>query len=274
VTAQNIAQALAYINWVVLASLALGAFALAWSLRQSTDVTKGYVSFTTGTAALIGLLLFFSDQSLPAPTLIKVTAAPELDTPRRVAILAFTALAFIVALRTRGGHRSWWLGVAAVAAGAVMEGLGAIGWAPDALHGVPLLVQFLMLSAVTGGAVASVILAHWYLVTPRISEQPLILATRWLTSALALQLVIFMTWQVVSATGGPLSGFTGPDALLIWLRLIVGLVFPLVLSYLAWRTAQTRSMESATGLLYIDLAAILASTIVAAALSLTAAVLS
>jgi len=273
VTAQNIAQALAYINWVVLCSLALGAFALAWSLRQVTDVTKGYVSFTTGTAAVVGLLLFFSDQSLPAPTLIKVTAAPELDTPRRVAILAFTVLAFIVALRVRGGHRSWWLGVGAIAAGTVMEGLAAIGWAGDAQHGVPLLVQFLMLSAVTGGAIASVILAHWYLVTPRISEQPLILATRWLTSALALQLMIFLTWQVVSA-GGPLSGFTGPDALLIWLRLLVGLVFPLVLSYLAWRTAQTRSMESATGLLYIDLAAILASTIVAAALSLTAGVLS
>jgi hypothetical protein len=131
-----------------------------------------------------------------------------------------------------------------------------------------------MLSAVTGGAVASVILAHWYLVTPRISEQPLILATRWLTAALALQLVIFLTWQVVSSSGGPFSAFTGPDALLIWLRLLVGLVFPLVLSYLAWRTAQTRSMESATGLLYIELAAILASTIVAAALSLTAGVLS
>src|SRR5262249_5536426 len=175
VTAQNIAQALAYINWVVLCSLALGSFALAWALRQSTDVTKGYVSFTTGTAAVLGLLLFFSDQSLPAPTLIKVTAAPELDGPRRAAILVFTALAFVVALRVRGGHRSWWLGVGAIAAGTVTEGLAAIGWAGDALHGVPLLVQFLMLSAVTGGAIASVILAHWYLVTPRISEQPLIL---------------------------------------------------------------------------------------------------
>src|SRR4051812_23735166 len=141
VTAQNIAQALAYINWVVLCSLALGAFSLAWSLRQLTDVTKGFVSFTTGTAAVLGLLLYFSDQSLPAPTLIKVTAAPELDMPRRVAILVFTLLAFVVCLRARGGHRSWWLGVGTIGAGTVMEGLAAIGWAGDALHGVPLLVQ-------------------------------------------------------------------------------------------------------------------------------------
>jgi hypothetical protein len=35
---------------------------------------------------------------------------------------------------------------------------------------------------------------------------------------------------------------------------------------MAWRTAITRSMESATGLLYIEFALVLASTIVAAGL--------
>ncbi len=36
---------------------------------------------------------------------------------------------------------------------------------------------------------------------------------------------------------------------------------------MAWRTALTRSMESATGLLYIELALVMASTIVAAGLA-------
>jgi len=40
----------------------------------------------------------------------------------------------------------------------------------------------------------------------------------------------------------------------------------LVLVWMAWRTALTRSMESATGLLYIELAVVMASTIVAAGL--------
>ena len=52
-----------------------------------------------------------------------------------------------------------------------------------------------------------------------------------------------------------------------------GLVFPLIVSWAALQTARSRSMESATGLLYIDLAAILASTIVAAALYFTSALL-
>ena len=57
------------------------------------------------------------------------------------------------------------------------------------------------------------------------------------------------------------------------MRLIVTLAFPLVLVFMALRTAQTRSMESATGLLYINLAAVAAGTIGAAALYVTAGLL-
>ena len=64
----------------------------------------------------------------------------------------------------------------------------------------------------------------------------------------------------------PFASLTGPNALLVWLRLIVGLLFPLALTVMAYRTALTRSMESATGLLYIEFAVVLASTIVAAGL--------
>ena len=49
-------------------------------------------------------------------------------------------------------------------------------------------------------------------------------------------------------------------------RLLVGLVFPLVVSWAAIQTARTRSMESATGLLYINVGTIAAGTILAAGL--------
>jgi hypothetical protein len=165
------------------------------------------------------------------------------------------------------GHTARWIGLATLLAGFAALAIAALGWAGDPLHGVPLLVQLLMLSIVSGGSLACVVLAHWYLVTPKISARPLILSTRMLSVAIGLQLVMFFTWQVVGGpNGGPLASFTGPQAFFVWLRLLVGLLFPLVLSYLAYRTALTRSMESATGLLYIVLAAVLASTIVAAAL--------
>ena len=46
----------------------------------------------------------------------------------------------------------------------------------------------------------------------------------------------------------PFAALTGAQALFVWLRLVVGILFPLLLAWMAWKTAQTRSMESATGL--------------------------
>jgi hypothetical protein len=59
---------------------------------------------------------------------------------------------------------------------------------------------------------------------------------------------------------------SGPWAQFVWLRLLVGLIFPLVVSWAAIQTARSRSMESATGLLYINVGSIAAGTILAAGL--------
>ena len=40
------------------------------------------------------------------------------------------------------------------------------------------------------------------------------------------------------ATGGPFAALFGPWALFVWLRLIVGLVFPLVVSWAALQTGE------------------------------------
>ena len=64
--------------------------------------------------------------------------------------------------------------------------------------------------------------------------------------------------------GDEIAVLFGPWALFAWLRLIVGLVFPIIVSWMALQTARTRSMESATGLLYINVGSIAAGTILAA----------
>jgi hypothetical protein len=120
----------------------------------------------------------------------------------------------------------------------------------------------------TGGAYAAMVLGHWYLVTPKLPEAPLVLIARLLFGVVALQLALFLASAALGAGsgGGPFSTFTGPWALFVWLRLLIGLVFPLVVSWAAIQTARSRSMESATGLLYIDVGAIAAGTILAAGL--------
>ena len=94
------------------------------------------------------------------------------------------------------------------------------------------------------------------------------LFARLLLAIVVLQLVFFVVSVALGggSGGGPFAPLTGPWALFVWLRLVVGLVFPLVVSWAAIQTARTRSMESATGLLYINVGVIAAATIVAAGL--------
>jgi hypothetical protein len=132
-----------------------------------------------------------------------------------------------------------------------------------------LLVELAALCAATGGVFAAMILGHWYLVTPKLPEAPLILLSRALLAVVAVQLLLFVAWVATGAgpaDGVPFSALTGPWALFVWIRLIVGLVFPLIVCWAALKTAQTRSMESATGLLYINVGTIAAGTILAAGL--------
>jgi len=56
VSATQIAQNLAYINWTVLAGLALGAYAAVVLLRRRTAATRGYLAFVAACAIGFGVL--------------------------------------------------------------------------------------------------------------------------------------------------------------------------------------------------------------------------
>lgn len=271
---QEIVQSFAYVSWALLVGLALGSFLLAWGLRQTTDATTGFVGTTALIAAVLAALGWGTDSGLPSPDQLAITAAPDWDGPRSLALGAFVILSGWAGIATLRGGRARWSGLAAVVAGTLTVLIGAIGWSGGVLDGLPLFVQLMSLSIVGGWSLAGVILAHWYLVTPRISEQPLVLTTRLLTVAISIQLLLFLVWLAVgSPSGPPFAALTGSQALFVWLRLIVGILFPLLLSWMAWKTAITRSMESATGLLYIELALVLASTIVGAGLAFSVGLL-
>jgi hypothetical protein len=270
VAAERIAANLAFINWTVLTALAVGASAAVAVARTQSDATRGFAMFTAASALAFGLLALASDTALPTSVAgSPVTTDSAWDVPRRVALVAFTALtaADVVSLLRR--RPVPWLPVAAAVAGAAVLAFAALGWGGGALNALPLFIQFAVLAAATGGVFAAMILGHWYLVTPKLSERPLILFGRLLTAVIAIQLVLFVAWVATGAGpagSGPFAVLGGPWALFVWLRLIVGLVFPLIVSWAAIQTARSRSMESATGLLYIGVGSIAAGPILAAGL--------
>lgn len=269
--ATQIAQNLAFINWTVLTGLALGSYATVVLLRRASAATRGFLSFTAACAIGFGVLAWLSDGALPA-TLggSPVTIDPAWDAPRRAALGAFVALA-AGALALRRFRPGWanHVELAATAAGLLTLGFGALAWGGGSLGVVALRIQLAVITAATGGVFAAMILGHWYLVTPKLPEAPLLLLSRTLVAVVTAQVVLFGLWVATGAGpagGDPFSALTGDWALFVWLRLIVGLVFPLVVSIAAVKTAQTRSMESATGLLYINVGTIAAGTILAAGL--------
>lgn len=272
--ATQIAENLAFINWTVLTGLALGSYAAVILLRRRSSATSGFLGFTAACAVGFGLLAWLSDGALPSSLGgSPVTVDPTWDAIRGTALGAFLVLAVagIIARRALGARPAIASAVewAAVSAGALTLIFGALAWGGGALGAAALLLQLSVLAAVTGGVFAAMILGHWYLVTPKLPEAPLILLAKVLTGIIALQIVMFVVFVVTGAgpaAPDPLTVLVGPWALFVWLRLIVGIIFPLVVSWAAIQTARTRSMESATGLLYINVGTIAAGTILAAGL--------
>ena len=134
-----------------------------------------------------------------------------------------------------------------------------------------LTLQLLVLALATGGVFAAMILGHWYLVTPKLPEGPLVMVSQRLVAVVALQVALFVAW-----VGARRRARRDGRAV----RGAVRAVGPVRLAaaprrascsrsssrWAAVQTARTRSMESATGLLYINVGTIAAGTIVAAGL--------
>ena len=266
---EQIARSLAFVNWTVLVGLAVGTFAAVVVARYRTEATTGFLRLSSFAAGVFAILAWLSDGALPVPGAgAPIVAAPDLDGPRRTLLIAFAVCAFAYVVVVRRRRVGALVAVLGLATGFGAIALGAYGWAGGLPAAGPLLVELTALTLATGGVFAAMILGHWYLVTPKLPTGPLLLVSRLLLLVVGAQLVLFVVWLSTGAGVGlrPFEALVGQWAFFVWMRLLVGLVFPLVLSWAAIQTARTRSMESATGLLYIDVGAIAVGTILAAGL--------
>lgn len=153
-----------------------------------------------------------------------------------------------------------------------------------------------------GGVMTAMWLGHWYLVTPAMTEKPLLFSTTLVVLGVLLQLIFFLaagaqvapaqastnaqSTPAVVATATPAST-PAPSATVTvkpsdvptvtplsttaigWLRLLVGFAVPLVLGALSWKLVRDRSFQSATGMLYLIVVFTLAGEIMARGLFLT-----
>jgi hypothetical protein len=107
-----------------------------------------------------------------------------------------------------------------------------------------------------GSVLFAMLLAHWYLVEPRMPLAPLqrVLALFAASEALILLSmagVVAYHWpEWTSMEGGLARAFTLGNALFVAMRAFLGVLAPIGLAWMTWKTVEIRSIQSATGILY------------------------
>jgi hypothetical protein len=140
--------------------------------------------------------------------------------------------------------------------------------------GYPLVLASMVVGALVLGAVSlGMVLGHWYLVTPRLHEAPLREMTFWLLAVMALQALLIV--PALALPHDEISGSVDTPILenpFFYMRIGFGLAFPMLLAWMAYDSAGARAMQSATGLLYIAMALVLAGEVVGKGLMFTTGV--
>lgn len=115
---------------------------------------------------------------------------------------------------------------------------------------------FFFSSLLLGISNFAMILGHYYLVVPKLSEQPLIYCLYIFWIVLFLKLMASLTIIFTTATpfleeGTQLGDGYTFNWLFISMRYLWGYVAPLILTFFTFKLCKLRSLQSATGVLYI-----------------------
>lgn len=175
--------------------------------------------------------------------------------------------------------------------------------APANFGGIFTVASFFAAAFALGGVMTAMWLGHWYLVTPALSEKPLLLSTTVVLLSVLAQIIFGLLagpsvlFGAVTASASPAPASVVATATAAasqptptsspsvkpagaqqvaplsanaigWLHILVGFVMPLILAGLAWKLVRDRSFQSATGMLYLVVVCTLAGEAMARGLFL------
>ena len=241
-----------------------GSITLFW-VHLRGEVTRGFTLFTGACLLVCGALAIWLRSSFPPQT--QTATANLWFQAERVTSIAFVLAlaAYLIALRSdrwlevrrRVGLVVPILGLASLWSASLVVASNQLGGL-----GVPLAV--LAGGLALGSALTGLSLGHWYLVSPTLSVQPLIRVTLLCLATVGVQAVLvpILLWGP-GADPSQVQTLLTEDGLFLGVRVVFGLAVPFIAGVMTWRTARIRSLDSATGLLYIVAALILAGEIAA-----------
>ncbi|WP_322795007.1 hypothetical protein [Tepidiforma sp.] len=263
-------EALPYTLLIILVELTIGSLWLTLASDLRGGVTRGFVLTMALCIAIAGVLALWTAASLEiGPEIDGYPIDPDPFPRLRTAVLVVTITAAIYMFAVFMG----WdpigriAGIVGSLAGLAAIVLLAIMLAPPT-WGYPAIFLGLFAGTLALGAVSvAMTWGHWYLTEGALPGWPLRDLCIALLGALALQVVVLALNLVIPVRETPTPanpvGVSLAENPVLYLRIGVGLVFPIILAWLAYRTTAIRAMQSATGLLYIAMGAVFVGEVLA-----------
>jgi len=263
------AASLPYTLLLLLAELAVGSLVMVVAFDRRGQVTAGYVKAGALTLVPLGVFAMWTFLAIsPSADVEGYRLEDGWYRPFGILFALFLAasLGHMVFAMLGERTRAIQVGIAGSAAGIVAMVLLGLFVAPPVWNPVLAVLSVLASTAVLGGALMGMMWGHWYLTSGRLPKEPMEQMSIVVLAALGLQALLVLVGTFTPAREVPLSDGLGVSLganPAFWLRVGVGLLFPIGVTWLAFRAARIRGMMSATGLLYIALGAVLAGEVLA-----------
>lgn len=245
------------IVFLVFGQLAVGGVFLL-SLRSLETIGIGFYR-TNGLVFLLTVILGISLLPIDWSQWAQILLEPGLIGAMLLFFAIFVLILFVYNLRLwfRHPHHSRGLLILATGSGTIAVLISAIYYLPEdsgMARMFSLSLYFLVSSLVLGAGVLSMLLGHSYLTRPGLSIVPLkhlvkifmILVFIEAFVAILSMILLSPTDRLINAL--LLRNFEG---LYLWIRLLIGMLGPLILTPMIVLTVRDRATMSATGLLYV-----------------------
>ncbi len=264
------ADTLPYTVLILLVELAAGSLVFVTWFERRGQITHGYVQMggvVVVPTLLLAIIVAFT--ITPVDVIDGFTLRAGALDVLRVSLLVFMAIAVVNLVAAFVEHipLARLSGIAGGAAGAITLAILAVLVAGPAWSYLGVLGSMLAASVALGGSMMAMSWGHWYLTNSGLPKEPLEEMSLVVLGALVAQAVFAIVAAAVPVREVPLTqtafGVELGENPAFWFRVGVGLIFPGVLAWLAWRAAAIRGMMAATGLLYIAVGAVLTGEVLA-----------
>jgi hypothetical protein len=264
------AEALPYTLLLIMAELSIGSLWITLGSDLRGGVTRGFVMTMALCVAIAAGLAYWTAAAINIAGDVdgyRIDSGPFDDVKRALLVVIVTSAIYMFCVFMGWDPIGRLFGIAGSIAGVLAVVLLAVMFEPPT-WGLPAgLLALIGGTAALGAVSVSMVWGHWDLTEGSLPAWPLRDLDIVLLAALGFQVVVLAINLFVPVNEKPTPSnpvdvgiFANPA---LYLRIGVGLVFPVILGILSFKTTQIKAMQSATGLLYIAMGAVFCGEVLA-----------